>query len=486
MNQSINKITQSLARAMRPALGIGICALLCGCRPGDLLAVDPPLGVQAGTPVASLEGAEAAYAGAKSDMFNSVAGVYNLVQLSGLLSDEFVQSAVSFLSMMTNVDARATTASAYTSAGDFQSSTAAALLGARSELLVAQRGLTQYEPANGQAKAGEAYALVGYVELLLAEDYCAGVPLSRALSTGGLEYGIPLSTDSLLGVAEAHFDSALAHANGDTSIQALARVGLGRVHINRGHFEQAETAVASVPTSFVYNIELQPTFNGPPNFVNWYANQILGCGEANVANREGGNGLNYRSAQDPRLVLDSTINITCDGQDGVGPTTWFYPVKFGNPSRFVPLATGVEARLIEAEAALHAGQISAWAAGMNALRAVAPNTYLHLASPMLALSTDSTINASASTQVDVLFRERAFWLFGTGTRLGDMRRLIRQYSRDANSVFPTGSYPLGTAQTLPAPLSNYDTDVSLTLPTAVSGPTTNPHYHGCLTSPSTA
>jgi len=43
-------------------------------------------------------------------------------------------------------------------------------------------------------------------------------------------------------------------------------------------------------------------------------------------------------------------------------------------------------------------------------------------------------------QIDVMFRERAFWLYGTGTRLGDLRRLIRQYNRDQSIVFPIGPY----------------------------------------------
>ena len=37
---------------------------------------------------------------------------------------------------------------------------------------------------------------------------------------------------------------------------------------------------------------------------------------------------------------------------------------------------------------------------------------------------------------DLLFSERAFWLFATGHRLGDMRRLIRQYDRTAEQAFP--------------------------------------------------
>ena len=35
---------------------------------------------------------------------------------------------------------------------------------------------------------------------------------------------------------------------------------------------------------------------------------------------------------------------------------------------------------------------------------------------------------------DQLFSERAFWLYATGHRLGDMRRLVRQYRRDRSSL----------------------------------------------------
>ena len=53
------------------------------------------------------------------------------------------------------------------------------------------------------------------------------------------------------------------------------------------------------------------------------------------------------------------------------------------------------------------------------------------------------METTAAAQVDQLFRERAFWLFATGHRLGDLRRLVRQYARPATSVFPTGPYKTG-------------------------------------------
>ena len=80
-----------------------------------------------------------------------------------------------------------------------------------------------------------------------------------------------------------------------------------------------------------------------------------------------------------------------------------------------------------------------------------------------------------------MFRERAFWLYGTGTRLGDMRRLIRQYGRDQSTVFPVGAYSNPNAPALPEPIPQYGTDVRLTLPTSRAGLSDpNPNYKGCL------
>ena len=39
----------------------------------------------------------------------------------------------------------------------------------------------------------------------------------------------------------------------------------------------------------------------------------------------------------------------------------------------------------------------------------------------------------------LFFREKAFWTFGRGQRLGDERRLVRQYGRTQDQVFPVGS-----------------------------------------------
>jgi hypothetical protein len=46
--------------------------------------------------------------------------------------------------------------------------------------------------------------------------------------------------------------------------------------------------------------------------------------------------------------------------------------------------------------------------------------------------------ATQAGMVDLLFQERAYGLYLTGHRLSDMRRLIRQYGRTPDTIFPTG------------------------------------------------
>ena len=67
----------------------------------------------------------------------------------------------------------------------------------------------------------------------------------------------------------------------------------------------------------------------------------------------------------------------------------------------------------------------------------------------------------------MLFRERAFWMYMTAHRLGDMRRLIRQYGRGAETVFPTGNYFKG---------GKYGVDITL-VPSQTE--TNNPNWTAC-------
>ena len=463
-------------RLQRPIVLVTAVGLMAACRPSDVLNVPPPVGVETSGSLASQAGAEGAFTAAMGALFGATDGVGGVLGSSELLSDEFTFTGFTFDATIATIDARIVAPSNPTAQWSN-------LLVARSSLLLTVPLLTKYEPAGGRSKIGLAYALAGYAELLLAESFCGGTPLDAAVPGGGIQYGMPLTDDSLLGVAVAHFDSALAQSNGDPAVSGLARVGLGRALIDRGQFAMADTTVAVVPTSFVYNTELAPSvddaaLDGP----NVYAVALNdnGCSETNVSDREGVNGLNFLSATDPRVQFDTTVAMTCDGN------VYDYPTKFEGSFSLIPLASGVEARLIEAEAALQDGQPSLWAADLRALRGDSADTHIPFPAGD-SLSADSAEGANATAQVDLMFRERAFWLFGTGTRLGDLRRLVRQYGRDQGSVYPTGPYPDGNDPNLPAPLPNYGPDVDFGLPLPGSGVTiTNPQFKGCLSPTTTA
>ena len=122
----------------------------------------------------------------------------------------------------------------------------------------------------------------------------------------------------------------------------------------------------------------------------------------------------------------------------------------------MPLVTGVEARLIEAEAALRAGNTALWLSKLTDARA--PFGMTAPADP-----------GTAASRVDLMFRERAFALFASAHRLGDLRRMVRQYQRGAETVYPTGAYHKDGLQ--------LGTDLQFVIPQTEEN---NPKYTACI------
>ncbi len=273
---------------------------------------------------------------------------------------------------------------------------------------------------------GELYAVRGFTEDFLGETYCSGVPFSDEID-GEIAYGDPLTTVQVFTRAVASFDSALANAT-STNNRYLAAVGKGRALLNLGQFAAAAAAVAAVPTTFRYQIAHSAATGGQFNGV--WSGLSVPSARYTPANNEGTNGYSYLATPaDPRMPWAPSTRVGFDGTTRNLPTQLKYP----NNASPATLADGIEARLIELEARLQGGAQAdrdAVFAGLNALRATA----ITPAMPALAGSAP-TAQAAA---VDQFFRERAAWLWLTGHRLGDMRRLIRQYQRPANTVFPVG------------------------------------------------
>ncbi len=312
------------------------------------------------------------------------------------------------------------------------------------------------DPNYATLKALEAYAIVA-----LAEGFCGAVPLSQAAGGTPGELGTPLSTSELFQAAVTVFDEALVgNANSN-----LAKVGKARALLNDGKFAEAAAAVAAVPTSFVHFVEHSANSGRQNNPIF----SLQANGRYSMSNLEGTTGLPYRSAQDPRLPWVQ------DPRGGFDNSIALYiDLRYPSFASDVVLADGIEARLIEAEAALRAGDVSTWLTRLNDLRAnvralmtaryeayTANVPSANVPNTTLAPLTDP---GDPAMRIDLMFRERAFWLFDTGHRLGDLRRLIRQYNRTEDQVFPTGAYHKGSV---------YGDDVNFVIP---FNETQNPNY----------
>jgi hypothetical protein len=216
--------------------------------------------------------------------------------------------------------------------------------------------------------------------------------------------------------------------------------------MNLGQYANAAALVTGVPTTFNYFIE----HSGSTGRQNNPFFSLQGNGRWSLSHREGGNatGLPFRGADpDDNAGQDPRIPWVEDPAGGFDPAfRLFVQKKYPDIGSDVPLASGIEARLIEAEAALASG--GNWLAILNALRdsvgilmsAQIDDYSTWVPAPVLTPLADP---GTAAARVDLLFSERAFWLWGTGQRLADLRRLINQYTRTADLVFPSGAYHKG-------------------------------------------
>lgn len=301
------------------------------------------------------------------------------------------------------------------------------------------------------------------VDIAFGENYCSGVPRST-LNGSEIVFGTPLTTAQLFAAANAKADSALAALGTATTGAAVrernrASVVKGRALLNAGQFAAAAAAVAAVPTNFVdsaaHSANTARTVNGifafnSPQIRRWTVANGTGRNPANPASSLV---LQFGALADPRVRTILPGVTTFDNRSNLRQQ-----LKYGGKSAGVPVTTGVEARLIEAEAALQASNVTAFLAELNDARANGG------VAGLAPLTDPGTVTA----RQNLLFQERALWLFATGHRLGDLRRLIRQYGRTQVDVFPTGAYFKG---------GTYGTDVNIPL---TQDERNNPSFTGCL------
>jgi hypothetical protein len=303
--------------------------------------------------------------------------------------------------------------------------------------------LQKYAPTPA-SNIGQMYVVMGIAETYLAEWFCNGTPLPDA-STETPPPSPGLTNADVYKAALAHFDSALTNAtatdNATLQVKYAAQIGKGRVLIEMGQFTQAAAAVAGVPNTF----QLTATFSLTSG-----SNQIWSLGQSAKRWTVGDsfdasgiikNALPFASAKDPRIpVTGTTLGTSAAGRGFDGATNLVYTTLYARTDN-AAILSGIDARLIEAEAAIKGNNdIAGMMTILNALRAAPQNLGPATGNtPVMAPLPTPATNADA---VNLLFRERAFWTFSRGQRLGDLRRLIRVYGRapDGSDTFPSGPF----------------------------------------------
>lgn len=344
------------------------------------------------------------------------------------------------------------------------------------------------DPAAPPALRGELYAFMGYAELMLADLYCSGIPLSTLDFEEDWTYRPGATTDEVYRHAVALFDSAVTLSTGNAQIANLAKVGKGRTLLALGEYEQAQAAVTNVPNTFQY------TFPWIETVDDHFAEQAESFAAISVADREGGTGRPYLTNGDSRTA--SLLAPKSSEQKTIYVPAKYVPLGTTTPHL---VASGIEAQLIRAEAALQAGNVATWLATFNALRTTGViDSVFDVNDTTITDHGDGTADTTITyvrtdtawhpgtggvgglprlgdpgtdtARVTLLFNERAAWLFVTGHRQGDLRRLVRRYHRRQQAVYPSqGRRRDGLF---------YGSDI--VVPILAENEGMNPQWHGCM------
>jgi hypothetical protein len=433
-------------RLRRTAIVASLAAVAAGalpmtsCSPTEFLEVEDPDIINP-SDVQSPAGANAVRLGALARFNAATTGEESLFLLGGLFADEWINGD-SFIARQ-EIDQRVITPE-----NTFLTTANRVLHRARLSAEQAVGLLAQYVPNAPAWQVAEMHLIQGFVVNIMAEHYCDGLVFS-AVVDGREQFGSPITVADAFQRALGHVDDGLALTFGTTAndlrvLHAL-QVIRGRILMNLDRVSDAATAVAGVPTDFGYVMQHSATTNSNQF---WFFNN--NARRYSVGDAEGTNGVNFVSAGDPRVPVCHGGDDECDaiGVTQTNRDDLFQPFHvqmiWTEREDPVTIISGLEARMIEAEAELAAGDPDASRAILNAARAT--------------IGLDTLADAGTpEARLDQLYRERALWLFGRGTRVGDLRRLIRQYDRPQDEVFPTGTWHKG---------GTYGSDVTVPVPQA--------------------
>ena len=459
---------RDLLRGARLA-AVMAAGLLAACSTDSLLEAPDPDLIEPSN-IRSAAGAEGLRVGTmdrfRTALASGTAASEGILIQAGLLADEW-KSGNTFVET-DQVDQRITTEENGGIEGTFTH-----LHRARVSAINTIGALREFSPDSARNIAQMLF-VKGFMELSLAENFCSGVALSSAAGASGLAditYGPRLTTQQLFDTTIATLDAAVAAAAGtdaaSATIRQAAQLLKARALVDLARYTDAAALARSVPATMVYRLTFLPTSgsNGIWSLNN--NNRRITVGDSVNTTpivTTDRNAIPFARLGDPRLPVTRT-GVSFDTQ-----TPFARQNIWVARDSAIAVLQGIDARLIEAEAALSRGESAAYLTILNDLRRTTPNPYA-AANPAFNLPA-LTDPGTPAGRVSQFFREKAIWQFSRGYRLNDLRRLVRQYGRDPESVFPSGQYFKG---------GNYGTAVTLVIPNEESNnEQTGTSAYGCI------
>ena len=444
-------------RARFARLAVSAIVLVAACSTDQLLkATDPDIINPSDTK--SSEAAVALANGAINTFRLTTGAAESTWLFGGLLADEW--STSSTFVQNDETDQR--------QVQEFNSSVTAQLRNlyrARTRSIEALNAMKALRP-DLRATIAELYLAKGFAEMQLALDFCNGIPISDGNASPPVN-GAPLSNADVFKMAAATLDTAIQWASGTDAQSVLmnraAKTVRARVALALGDFATAGTMVTGLPNGWAYQHTFSLTTSSNTLWGQGLSARRYSVGdsvEGNSRNILVANAIPFASAKDPRLPVTIPTSGAINGQDGL---TYTRTTTMWQQLTPLDVVNAIDARMVEAEVALKSGNVTGWLAILNALRAAPPK----LGEIQPAAMPPLTDPGTDAARVSLHFREKAFWTFSRGQRLGDLRRLIRQYGRTEANTFPQGVHYKG---------GSYMKDVNLPI---VTDERNNVLFNGC-------
>lgn len=276
-----------------------------------------------------------------------------------------------------------------------------------------------------------------YDRLLFAELYC------QSIFSDVNDESAPVSPDQRMEQAVRLFQEAEISAGeaGLSDVATAAQVGQARALLWLGRYAGAADSVSGVSDGFVFFSEYSANIDEQWNEVFAFTN---GAGNFNlrwtVGDGTAGNRHNERWPYFDEWVDQGLLDPDTDLQAVEIGVPAVLQLLYADRASDIVLASGWEARMIEAEAELRTGDPEVAEDDVNALLTDASQA----ANPMLAVNQDLPLGAfdpvdftgDLQTDLPQLARARSAGLWLTGTRQGFLRRIADE---DGVDLYPQGT-----------------------------------------------